>query len=122
MFICILKLKGISVLIFFFLLLYWTFTVKLSFLCAIKWKSYVGTFKEDLLFGLPCTKNTAIYQIIVLTSLWNLCFMFQMHSLNTYLWVSAYYLITVMAYNKSIHPYGMIYRKIKVELLDTLAV
>lgn len=78
----------------------------------------LGDF-EDLLFGIHCTKNTAIYQIFVLTSLWNLCFAFQIHFLNACLWVSAYYLITAMAFNKSIHPCGMIYNKIKVELLDS---
>lgn len=101
-----------------FFLLHWTFTLKLSFPHAVKWKSHVGTLIEDLLFGMHRTKNTAIYQILF-QLVCGTCFAFQIHSLNTCLWVSAYYLITVMAYNKSVHPCGIIYNKIKVELLDS---
>lgn len=112
----ILKLRGISALLFFVALdLY----IKAIFLSCYQmeipcWGTYRGSFIWHALY-----QEYSHLSDFVLASLWNLCFTFQIHSLNTCLWVSAYYLITVMAYNKSVYPCGIIYNKIKVELLDS---
>lgn len=78
-----------------------------------------GTFRGFFLFGMHHTWNTAVYQIFVLISLRNICFAFQICSLNICSSFSPYYFISVMAYNKNIHPHGIIHNKIKVKLIDS---